>query len=99
MVTGIQVRVRLVSVLGHGRCLSPFHVKPCRRPAARIVTADGPSPPMSGVAAFTLYCIFAWAQTTIRKRSSRAQQPFINAVGHDRHDLPSRVHIIGRRFT
>ena len=39
MSTWIRVRVREVSVLAHGRGLSPFHVKPCRRPAARIAAA------------------------------------------------------------
>jgi len=39
MSTWIRVRVREVSILAHGRGLSPFHVKPCRRPAARIAAA------------------------------------------------------------
>jgi len=78
MSTWIRVRVREVSVLAHGRGLSPFHVKPCRRPAARIAAAR------------RILSAYAWSSSvhvslhTQRRRS----RPFTNAAhersGHSR---------------
>ena len=78
MSTWIRVRVREVSILAHGRGLSPFHVKPCRRPAARIAAAR------------RILSAYAWSSSvhvslhTQRRRS----RPFTSAAhersGHSR---------------